>query len=324
MRRAMTFALLATACAAQATVADRMQVLAEAVTRLEQHVGAGDTAALAAPIDAISTTATALRSADAGLGREVATWLTAIERAAADLRDPEATLEMRRFDLSRLRAACTACHLQSRTDNAGRGLFPNRDNALFGSLDLLARDGSRRADRSGTVVFLEGDFGESSPLPRPPKIFQKGRRFHPPVVVVTAGTKVRFPNNDVVFHNVFSRSTSNPFDLGTYGKGVEREIVLTNPGLVKVHCNIHPHMASSVLVLPHRYAAITLASGFWSIPDVPDGEYTLRVWHPLATVQPREVEVRGGIALPVEITVRESRARVQHTDKHGRKYRSKY
>jgi hypothetical protein len=244
---------------------------------------------------------------------EVDSLLGELRGTIGDLRHP--------WDFARLRAGCTHCHLQVRTDNAERGLFPNRGGAVFGSLSIEQQDGTHQEDRSGAVVFLEAPGLESPPWPRKPVISQKGRAFQPAVLAVTTGTVVRFPNDDVVFHNVFSLSRGNAFDLGTYGKGTEQERVLGTPGLVKVHCNIHPDMAAQVLVLRNSYAAISSPSGFWSIAEVPPGEYTLRVWQGLSEPIQQTVRVASDAAMEVPLQVRETKPRVQHNNKFGRPYK---
>jgi hypothetical protein len=83
-------------------------------------------------------------------------------------------------------------------------------------------------------------------------------------------------------------------------------------------------MAAHVLVLDTPFRAVSQANGSWLIPDVPDGEYVLRVWQPLAEEQQRSLKLVGGRAWSVPITVRETKPRVQHTNKNGRAYPAKY
>jgi hypothetical protein len=186
------------------------------------------------------------------------------------------------------------------------------------------RDGSPGAEASGVALFVEGVAGKTAPLPRLPSIMQKGRRFEPALLVVTSGTTVEFPNDDVVFHNVFSLSRGNTFDLGSYGKGTSKQRTFDAPGLVKVHCNIHADMAAHVLVLQTPWFTTTAADGTWSIADLPAGEFTLRVWHPLAEEQRHRLTIADGSATAMPLVVQETRPRVQHADKHGRNYREKY
>jgi hypothetical protein len=203
-------------------------------------------------------------------------------------------------------------------------MFPNRGNVVAGTLRLFEQDGGARDDAADIAIFLERVGARPEPRPRPPQISQRGRRFDPAVLVVTRGTTVRFPNDDVVFHNVFSLSRGNAFDLGTYGKGHERQHTFTTPGLAKIHCNIHPDMASHILVVDSAQHAVTAADGSWVIGDVPDGDWVLRVWHALAEEQRHDVRVAGGEIRTVPLVVRETRPRVQHRDKNGRAYRRRY
>src|SRR5688572_15245861 len=54
---------------------------------------------------------------------------------------------------------------------------------------------------------------------------QRNSNFYPRVLVVQAGTKVDFPNNDRTYHNVFSFHDGKRFDLGLYPIGAEKQIV---------------------------------------------------------------------------------------------------
>src|SRR5512142_3554027 len=111
------------------------------------------------------------------------------------------------------------------------------------------------AELHNVVIYLEGD---TSRLPAPPeqmqrarhgKIAQRDERFVPHVLPVLVGAKVEFPNEDDVYHNVFSLSTAagpNGFDLGRYPKGESRSITFTRPGTVEVFCHIHSDMSAIV------------------------------------------------------------------------------
>jgi hypothetical protein len=302
-----------------------MKQMSTAVTALEQALSAGDRSHSGATLAELTSVLPRLRSATFDDPATAAAAITGLEAALTDLAAPIGDGRASdAWDLMRLRRACTECHLQNRTDNLERGLFPNRGGVVSGVLSLAEQDGTVRDDRSGVVVFLEAEGLEAPPLPRKPQISQQGRRFAPAVLTVTPGTTVRFPNDDVVFHNVFSLSRGNTFDLGIYGKGVEHERVLEQAGLVKVHCNIHPDMAADVLVLATPYTAISQPNGFWAIADVAPGDYTLRLWHPLADEQRLPLHVDDGAAVITPLQVRETKPRVQHPNKNGRRYDAKY
>ena len=84
-----------------------------------------------------------------------------------------------------------------------------------------------------------------------------------------AGRRSSFPNDDPVFHNVFSLSSASTFDLGRYPRGQSKTATFTKAGLVKVYCHIHSHMSASILVLDHPYFTIPELDGTFTLPNVP-------------------------------------------------------
>jgi plastocyanin len=48
---------------------------------------------------------------------------------------------------------------------------------------------------------------------------QRNMQFTPRVMAVRVGSTIELPNNDRVFHNVFSFNHGKPFDLGLYPVG---------------------------------------------------------------------------------------------------------
>lgn len=129
-----------------------------------------------------------------------------------------------------------------------------------------------------------------APPPRP-KLAQKDQCFMPRVVSVPVGGTVDFPNQDPIYHNVFSVSTTRRFDLGKYPKGHSRSVTFQKAGVVNVYCDIHSDMAAFVLVAPNRAFTQPGADGAFVLPDVPAGRYTLHVWHPDFGAFERDVEL---------------------------------
>ena len=50
-------------------------------------------------------------------------------------------------------------------------------------------------------------------------------------------------------------------------------------GIVRVFCQIHPTMSAIIAVVPSPWYATTLASGKFTIPNVPAGEYQIQFFH---------------------------------------------
>jgi hypothetical protein len=97
---------------------------------------------------------------------------------------------------------------------------------------------------------------------------------------VRVGAKVDFPNNDRVFHNVFSFRDGKKFDLGLYPVGVKQIVQFDKPGLSRIFCNIHPNMAAYVLAVDSPYFTVTDERGAFTIPLVPTGTFTYQAWRP--------------------------------------------
>jgi plastocyanin len=130
------------------------------------------------------------------------------------------------------------------------------------------------------VIWL--DVANAPPQPQTSRVVldQRNLTFTPHVLAVRVGTTVEFPNNDKVFHNVFSFRDGKKFDLGMYPKGMSKRIVFDKPGLARLFCNIHPNMAAYVLAVDTPYFAVSNEHGTFGIAGVPAGTYTYHAWRP--------------------------------------------
>ena len=80
------------------------------------------------------------------------------------------------------------------------------------------------------------------------EVGQINKAFTEKVVNLKVGDKIKFTNNDPFFHNVFSLSDIQTFDLGSYPKGQSKTVAFEKPGRVDVECAIHPKMRLTVEV----------------------------------------------------------------------------
>ena len=67
-------------------------------------------------------------------------------------------------------------------------------------------------------------------------------------ITVKQGDSVSFRNGDPFFHNIFSLSDVQIFDLGSYPNGEARSVTFDEQGTVEVECAIHPDMFMTVEV----------------------------------------------------------------------------
>lgn len=147
-------------------------------------------------------------------------------------------------------------------------------------------------------VYLDGPRTIAAHAPTL-EVKQVGRQFVPNVAVVQTGARVAFPNEDKVFHNVFSRTPGDAFDLGTLKAGDKSEpVVLLKPGHVEVFCNIHSKMRADILVVPNGHWARVRADGSFTLPAVPVGTHNVVLWGPSIKPVTQRVEVTpaGGTA----------------------------
>jgi plastocyanin len=153
-----------------------------------------------------------------------------------------------------------------------------------------------------TVVMLIG----KSPSPAEPQtilVEQRNSRFEPDLAVVPVGSTVQFPNGDPVFHNVFSLSRAQPFDLGFYAKGQSRPVKFDHPGVVQVYCHIHPNMYAAIVVTDSRWYGRPGADGQVVLKGVPPGHYRAEAWHKIAGLCKADVDVPPSGAAQVDIQV---------------------
>lgn len=65
---------------------------------------------------------------------------------------------------------------------------------------------------------------------------------------VHKGDTIKFENDDPFFHNIFSLSNIQTFDLGSYKTGTSKSVTFNKPGKIAVECAIHPRMFLEVTV----------------------------------------------------------------------------
>jgi plastocyanin len=168
------------------------------------------------------------------------------------------------------------------------------------------------AEVKNVVLYLETDSAKRLLVPPPEgraraSMAQRDERFVPHVLPVLQGATVDFPNDDDVYHNVFSLSTAaggrRGFDLGRYPKGTSRSVTFTKPGLVQVFCHIHSDMSATILVRPNPFFASPNEDHRYAIDDVPEGDYTIVGWHERIVPITKRVHVVAGQTTTLDFNI---------------------
>ena len=203
---------------------------------------------------------------------------------------------------------------------AWQALAPAASGAVLSGRVSLVLPPKVKVDPGGSVVWIPG-VSVPAPAALSNSVTSRGKRFDPRILAVTAGTRVSFPNVDAIYHNAFSLTPGNAFDMGLYRKGASRDVVMKNPGIVHVYCNIHPEMAASVVVVEGNAFAVVQRDGSFRIAGIPPGRREVHIWSDVAGEQVVTMNFAAGETAEWNPTLDASRyQRAAHVNKHGKAY----
>ena len=150
-------------------------------------------------------------------------------------------------------------------------------------------------DCADAVLYVAAIPAKTFPLPKEhAKIDQKNLKFIPRVLPILVGTTVDFLNSDAVLHNVFTADAcADKFNLGTWAQGETKSYTFKKECAALLLCKVHPEMEAYVVAVPTPYFAVAQTDGSYHISDLPDGSYTLKVWHPKLKAAGKPVTVAG-------------------------------
>ena len=153
------------------------------------------------------------------------------------------------------------------------------------------------------VVVYVKDAPKTAVTPTRAEIRQRNENFVPRVVAITVGSTVDFPNDDPIYHNVFSLSRTRTFDLGRFPRGKSRGERFDKPGVVKVFCQIHSHMSATVMVFDHPWFEIPDEQGTFDLSGVPPGMHSITAWHERLGDTTLQVRVEPGRPATVDFVL---------------------
>jgi len=102
------------------------------------------------------------------------------------------------------------------------------------------------------------------------------------VTVTMPGERARVKNSDPILHNTHGfLGKATVFNLALPNKDQMIEVTkrLTRPGVVRVVCDAHPHMAAWMIVHDSPYYAVSDERGAFKIDGIPPGSYKVTMWH---------------------------------------------
>lgn len=169
---------------------------------------------------------------------------------------------------------------------------------------VLGVEGVALAEMGPIVVYLEPREGDGAPPAlTPPRVLQKDATFSPGFLAIAVGQSVEMRNDDAIYHNVFSFSKPNDFDLGIYPAGKSRTVTFRYPGVVRTYCSIHDSMRGTIFVSPSPNFAQVDGAGRFSIRNVPVGRHRLRTWCERLPELITAVDVTAGRTTTLELSL---------------------
>ncbi len=208
-------------------------------------------------------------------------------------------------------STCNAADLRMRlvyegTTPKSRAIDVDRDISFCGKHPLIVEDLLINRENGGianAVVYLNVGRRQgmvkidSLNLPaaekRQVELVSKHCRFEPRVILARSGDTLAYRNLDTVSHNPnisFVKNAAWSIARPKRGSAVMYDDLESEPAPIPIGCNIHPWMKTWLIVLDHRFVAISDENGFLEIKGLPDDrELVFRVWH--EQVRFRQAEV---------------------------------
>ena len=136
-------------------------------------------------------------------------------------------------------------------------------------------------------------------------VAQRGLMFTPFVTAVPRGSLVDFPNQDKTRHHVYSFSAAKSFEIQLYSGKPEQPVLFDQAGVVALGCNIHDYMQAYIYVGESAYLAVTDDKGMAVFPDIPDGSYQLKLWHPWQNADwvTQNVQIKQGQVMSYQLAI---------------------
>lgn len=143
---------------------------------------------------------------------------------------------------------------------------------------------------------------------------QRKRQFDPHILVVQKGATVSFPNYDDIKHHVYSFSSVKRFEQELYKGRESKAVTFDKAGVVELGCNVHDWMLGYIYITDTPYFGKTDASGILTLPDAPDGNYDITVWHPRMDNDSNSLTLNADISGTFNIALKDEIEEEQSSD----------
>jgi plastocyanin len=155
---------------------------------------------------------------------------------------------------------------------------------------------------AGAVISI--DDLPAAPLPANAQVDldQLHCAYRPAIAAGRAGGTLNVKNSDALLHNVRAQAGGGTmFNLMMPIENTTLTQKLPAPGVVDLHCDVHPWMRAWVAVFANDAYAVTGEDGRYTIVNLPAGRHKVRAWHPRLGTQQLTVDVPQKGAATVDV-----------------------
>jgi len=202
--------------------------------------------------------------------------------------------------------------LYNRTAPTLKALTVSRDRAACGeALPDEAMLIHKKGGLQNVLIIITNIAAEKLP-PLALSLEIKACRFQPRVLALGVGSELTIRNGDAILHNVkarwqpftdgwdqtstldiFGDASETAFSFAFPQKNLVAQQKLEKTGLLHLRSDLgHDWLNGYILVMPHRYFAVTDAEGKFELPALPAGRYDLVLWHETLGVKRQIVEAK--------------------------------
>jgi hypothetical protein len=156
--------------------------------------------------------------------------------------------------------------------------------------------------KAETVVVLELSRDTHAPPARTVTVEIGGLDARPRLVILGPGSVLELKNTGKVTHEFSTPANPTFMPIERLMPGGLRQQRFNTPDGYLIRCAEYPHIAISAIVVKSSYFSTLDEKGNFTIPDVPDGKATLKVWTRGRWAHEEEIDTTKKESLSIKVS----------------------
>jgi plastocyanin len=155
--------------------------------------------------------------------------------------------------------------------------------------------------KAETVVVLDKLSGAHAPPARTVTVEIGGLDAHPRLVIVGPGSVLEIKNTGKMTHELSTPDSPDIMPIERLAPGSARHVKFQTVGGYCIRDAEYPHLMISVIVVDSAFYSTLDERGAFSVPNVPEGKATLRVWTRGAWATEQEIDTGKKDELTIKV-----------------------